>query len=141
MLEDLPLHEACDAYDALFGPSSEAHIETATVDAVIAIDDTDSTIPAAIELAVGAMDSCVGGIGDMTNSVQGAIVGGAIAVDGAMGTLTAGAMDAVDVAIAGDVITEAPTINRFNKSRPFYGPNINSDTAFISSGGGPNSYG
>ena len=70
-MADLPLNEAMDAYDALFGPSSEAPIETATADAVIAIDDTDSTIPAAVELAAGAMDSCIGGIGGMTNSVHG----------------------------------------------------------------------
>ena len=38
------------------------------------------------------------------------------------------------VAIAGSAIAEDPIINRFQKGRPFYGPGIDPDTAFISSG-------
>lgn len=125
---DLQLNEACDAYDTLFGPSSEAPLEAATANAVVSIDDTDSTIPARIELAVGNMD--IGGIGDMPNSAHEAIVRSAIAVDGVMGTLTAGAKDAVGVAIAGGVIAEGTII----KGRPLYGPNMDPDHVFKSTG-------
>ena len=76
------LLDACDAYDALIasmGPSSEPPIEVDT------IEDTDMTIPAPSELAVGVMDND----GAMANSAHGAIVGGAIAIDEAICNLTA----------------------------------------------------
>ena len=53
-MADLPLHEACDAYDALFGPSA---------DAMIAIDDTDSTIPGTSSVAISIEPNVATGIG------------------------------------------------------------------------------
>ena len=56
----LTLAEAYDAFDAMIAsmcPSSEPAIETATANAVITIDETDSITRASIELSVGAMDS------------------------------------------------------------------------------------
>ena len=98
------LAEACDVHDAMIASMGPE---------VIIIDEI-------IELAVGAMDSEVVAI-----TADGLII--RVAIDVAIipdSVVASGGLITFCVIDSGDVITKGFMINRFNKSRPFYGPNI-----------------
>ena len=117
----MPIHEACDAYVALFDPPSVAAIEVATATPLVTIEDTEDTMPVPIELAVGASDSALAtgkAIADMADSAD-----GTLPVDEAIGIEHGVSIAAdADVRPSEGAIGAIGVSGAMTKRRPFFGP-------------------
>ena len=146
-LERAAVNAACDAYDAIIDVATNGEPpiaidgEVAVVSIGIAVDNGVGAI-ADGHIAVGGgapivADDGIAGSNSVAVSIEDNLATGisaTITIEDITNTAIPiePAIDAADAGIASGSIPAGPAINRFSRARPFYGPNVDPESAFKS---------